>query len=208
MPRALEPVAVAILARAPLPGLAKTRLIPVLGAHAAAGLQETLTERAIEAACAAATGPVTLWGTPDIGHRMFADLAARFPVALARQPEGDLGARMLAAFDAADAPALVIGTDCPALTAAHLRQAADVLRQGRDAVIIPADDGGYVLIGARRPQPVLFGDMIWSADSVMAVTRGRLRAAGLSFEELPPLWDIDREADLDRAEREGFNLLG
>ena len=62
MPRAPEPVAIAILARAPLPGLAKTRLIPVLGAHAAAVLQERLTERAAETACAAATGPVTLWG--------------------------------------------------------------------------------------------------------------------------------------------------
>lgn len=208
MSRAPEPVAVAILARAPLPGRAKTRLIPVLGAHAAAVLQERLTERATETACAAATGPVTLWGAPDIGHRTFADLAARFPVALARQPEGDLGARMLAAFEAADGPALVIGADCPALTPAHLRQAADVLRQVRDAVIIPAEDGGYVLIGSRRPQPALFGEMIWGADSVMTETRGRLRAAGLSFEELPPLWDIDREADFDRAEREGFNLLG
>jgi uncharacterized protein len=208
MSRAPEPVAVAILAKAPLPGLAKTRLIPVLGAHAAAVLQERLTERAVETACAAAIGSVALWGTLDVKHRMFSDLAARFPVTLARQPEGDLGARMLAAFEAASGPALVIGTDCPVLTADHLRQAADILRHECDAVVIPAEDGGYVLIGMRVPQIVLFDDMAWSTDTVMTMTRERLRDAGLTWKELPPLWDIDREADIDRAEHEGFNLLG
>jgi uncharacterized protein len=208
MSRAPEPVAVAILARAPLPGLAKTRLIPVLGAHAAAVLQERLTERAVETACAAAVGPVTLWGAPDARHRMFAELAGRFAIARADQLEGDLGARMLAALEAANGPALVIGTDCPALTAEHLRQAADILRNESDAVVIPAEDGGYVLIGTRVPQIILFDGMTWSTDSVMAVTRERLRDAGLCWKELPPLWDIDRETDFDRAEREGFNLLG
>lgn len=208
MPRAPEPVAIAILARAPLPGLAKTRLIPVLGAHAAAVLQERLTERAAETACAAATGPVTLWGAPDAKHRMFAELARRFPVTLAPQPDGDLGAKMLKALEAANGPALVIGTDCPALTAEHLRQAANILRNECDAVVIPAEDGGYVLIGMRVPQIILFDGMTWSTDSVMAVTRTRLRDTGLAWKELAPLWDIDREADFDRAEREGFKLLG
>jgi uncharacterized protein len=208
MSRAPEPIAVAILARAPLPGLAKTRLIPVLGAHAAAVLQERLTGRAVEAACAAAVGPVTLWGAPDAKHRMFAELGARFAVTCADQPNGDLGARMLTALEAANGPALVIGTDCPALTAEHLRQAADILRCECDAVVVPAEDGGYVLIGMRVPQVALFDDMMWSTDNVMAVTRERLRGAGLAWKELPPLWDIDREADFDRAEREGFDLLG
>ena len=145
------PVAIAILAKAPIPGFAKTRLIPALGDAGAATLQARLTERAVATAMAADTGPVTLWAAPDQGHPSFAQLAERFALALACQHDGDLGDRMLAALAGADGPALVIGTDCPALTAGHLRAAADVLRAGADAVLIPAEDGGYVLIGARAP---------------------------------------------------------
>ena len=92
-----EPVAVAILAKAPLPGFAKTRLIPVLGAEGAALLQARLVERAVATACAARLGPVTLWAAPDESHALFQAIGARFGIALARQDNGDLGARMLAA---------------------------------------------------------------------------------------------------------------
>src|SRR5580692_3263884 len=136
-----EPVAVAILAKAPLPGLAKTRLAPALGPDGAAQLQARLIERAVETARAAEIGPVTLWAAPDQDHPAFQALAALFGVALARQPDGDLGARMLAAIAAARGPALVIGTDCPALAPAHLRAAAEALVEV-DAVVIPVEDGG------------------------------------------------------------------
>src|SRR5215470_17906082 len=115
-----EPVAIAVLAKAPLPGFAKTRLIPALGADGAAQLQARLTARAVATARAAATGPITLWAAPDTTHASFRALAADGGVALAPQGGGDLGARMLAASSATDGPCLVIGTDCPALTAAHL----------------------------------------------------------------------------------------
>jgi uncharacterized protein len=201
-----DPVAVAILAKAPLPGFAKTRLIPELGAHGAAALQDRFIARAAETACAAETGPVTLWATPDIRHAAFRDLAARHGLRLATQPDGDLGARMLAALAAADGPALVIGTDCPALTADHLRDAAAVLRAGTaEVVLIPAQDGGYVLIGARRPQPALFSDMAWSTHVVMSETRSRLLRAGIPWTELAPLWDVDTPADLERLRQDdGF----
>ena len=123
-----EPVAVAILAKAPIAGFAKTRLIPVLGARGAAVLQERLVGRAVETACAAAIGPVTLWATPDESHPVFQSIGARLGITLARQADGDLGARMLAAITAANRCVLLIGTDCPALTLEHLRTAADVLR--------------------------------------------------------------------------------
>src|SRR5262249_58247973 len=96
-----EPVALAILAKAPLPGLAKTGLAPALGANGAAALQGRLIVRAVETARAANIGPVTLWAAPDQDHPAFQTLAALFGVALARQPDGDLGARMLAALEAA-----------------------------------------------------------------------------------------------------------
>jgi rSAM/selenodomain-associated transferase 1 len=193
-----EPVAVAVLAKAPVAGLAKTRLAPILGNDGAAALQERLTAHAVATACAAAIGPVTLWAMPDASHPSFRRLAQRHPIALAAQPDGDLGARMLAAFVAAYRPALVIGADCPALTPAHLTTAAEHLRDGIDAVLIPAEDGGYVLIGLRQPQPGLFDGIIWSTASVAAETRRRLARLGLSWREPARLWDLDRPEDLAR----------
>ncbi|HXD46639.1 MAG TPA: TIGR04282 family arsenosugar biosynthesis glycosyltransferase [Pseudolabrys sp.] len=186
---------VAILARAPVPGFAKTRLVPAIGAHAAAVLQERLTAQAVAAALAAKVGPVTLWCTPDLTHRSFRDLG----VALKRQPEGDLGARMLACFEGK--PTLVIGADCPCLTPAHLRDAAQAL-VAHDVVLIPAEDGGYVLVGAKAAHPGLFEAMTWSVPAVLAETRKRIAALGLSAAELPALWDVDTEDDLARMERE------
>ena len=194
-------ITVAIMAKAPIPGLAKTRLIPSIGAHAAGVLQERLTERAVETALAAAIGPVTLWCAPDPSHRSFRDLVARYAVTLKRQPEGDLGARMLAAIAASRRPALVIGTDCPAFTGEHLRAAANALRDA-EVVLIPAEDGGYVLIGARAAYAELFAGIAWGTASVLAETRARISTLGLTSIELPPLWDIDTESDLARFERE------
>jgi rSAM/selenodomain-associated transferase 1 len=201
-----EPVAVAVLAKAPLPGFAKTRLIPALGAEGAALLQARLVERAVATACAAVIGPVTLWTTPDESHPLFQAIGAHFGVALARQGDGDLGTRMLAAMAAANTPALVIGTDCPALTCEHLRAAADILR-GADAVVIPTEDGGYALIGMRAPARALFSDMQWSAPGVMEETRRRLRALGLTWQEAVTLWDVDLPEDLERLREIGLHHL-
>jgi uncharacterized protein len=193
-------VAVAILAKAPIPGTAKTRLIPSIGAHAAAVLQERLTERTVATALAAAVGPVTLWCAPDPSHPSFRDLVVRHAVTLKRQPSGDLGARMLAAMAAGGRPTLVIGSDCPACTAENLRAAANALHDA-DVVLIPAEDGGYVLIGARVAHPQLFAGIAWGSASVLAETRARTAALGLTCSELPTLWDVDTEADLARFER-------
>jgi uncharacterized protein len=194
-------ISIAVLAKAPVPGLAKTRLIPAIGAHAAAVLAERLTEHAVSTAIAAHIGPVTLWCAPGPDHAAFRTLALRHAITLRRQPEGDLGQRMLAAFASAKGPALVIGSDCPALTPGHLRSAAAALEKA-DVVLIPAEDGGYVLIGARAPQPALFEDMTWSVAGVLVETRRRIAASKLRAVELSALWDVDSEADLTRMERE------
>ena len=197
-----SPVSIAILAKAPIPGLVKTRLIPTIGAHAAAVLQERLTERAIATSLAAEVGPVTLWCSPDATHSTFLKLVMQQRIILKRQPEGDLGARMLAATAASTGPVLVIGTDCPALTELHLRGAANALREGNDVIIIPAEDGGYVLIGTRKPQPAIFSGIAWGTNTVLAETRARIIEQRLGLIEQPPLWDVDTEADLARLERE------
>lgn len=201
--------AIAVFARAPLAGAAKTRLIPSLGAAGAARLQRRLSLHALAVAQRAALGRVTLWGAPDDRHRFFRAVQRCGDLDLRSQSGADLGERMAAAFAAQDGPLLLIGSDCPALRPAHLVAAARALLdepQGdRDAVFIPAEDGGYVLVGLRRPQPGLFTGIAWGSERVMGQTRQRLCRLGLRWAELPELWDVDRPADLARlATLEGF----
>lgn len=192
-------VGIAILGKAPIAGLAKTRLIPRLGPAGAAALQAWLLRRTVATALAADLGPLCLWCTPDTGHPQFAHCATLGALTLKQQPDGDLGQRMHAAIADSAAPGgtLVIGTDCPALSPALLRQAAAALSE-HDAVLIPAEDGGYVLIGLRQPEWRVFDDIAWSSPQVMAQTRQRLAEAGLRWHELPDLWDVDRSEDIDR----------
>lgn len=200
------PAAVAVLAKAPVPGLAKTRLIPALGAAGAARAQRGFALQTLITARAAATGPVILWCAPAVQHRFFSALAARHGVACVPQPGGDLGMRMGEVMHRHFAgvrgmPLLIVGTDCPVLTPQVLQQAADVL-QHHDAVLIPAEDGGYVLIGMSRPLPLVFEGIDWSTARVMAQTRERLLAAGARWQEMPPLWDVDEPADWARLQHQ------
>lgn len=192
-------VGVAILARAPVPGHTKTRLIPALGAEGAARLQRWLLQRTVAMALVADVGPVFLWCAGDPHHPDFSLCRAYGPVSLRQQPEGDLGQRMLTAMQESATPdgVLVIGTDCPALTPSHLRQAAERLRH-HDAVIMPAEDGGYVLIGMCEPLGSAFEAVDWGSGRVMAQTRQRLRATGCDWDEPTTLWDVDRPEDLPR----------
>ncbi|MFO1199026.1 MAG: TIGR04282 family arsenosugar biosynthesis glycosyltransferase [Burkholderiaceae bacterium] len=206
----LRSVQVAVMAKAPVPGFAKTRLIPALGAHGAARLQRRLTCRAIRVALDAGLGAVTLWCAPDARHRYFRVLERAAGVACRPQPDGDLGERMHAAFrwHCPAGPLLLIGTDCPPLRPSHLREAARALLHGDDAVFVPVDDGGYVLVGLREPRAELFDDVHWSTASVMSETRERARAAGLTVNELATLWDLDVPRDLDRLSLPDAEALG
>ncbi|MDP1691337.1 MAG: TIGR04282 family arsenosugar biosynthesis glycosyltransferase [Burkholderiaceae bacterium] len=196
----LQHVQVAVLAKAPVPGLAKTRLIPALGPRGAARLQRQLTRAALQTALDAGLGAVTLWCAPHAQHRFFRALRQTTGVPCLVQASGDLGERMHTAFrlHCEQGPVLLTGTDCPPLTPAHLRQAAQALLDGDDAVFHPAEDGGYVLVGLCRPQAALFRDIAWSTDAVMAQTRERASAVGLRVRELETLWDLDVPADLAR----------
>jgi len=189
-------IGVAILAKAPIPGLAKTRLIPHLGAVGAAMLQRWLLQRTVAMAVVADVGPVTLWCTPDTGHPDFALCRGFGSVSLRRQPDVDLGERMRTAV--AESPTLagtlVIGSDCPALSSSLLRRAANILRASH-AVVIPAEDGGYVLIGMREAAHAVFRDVAWSTEHVMAQTRHNLAEIGWRWSELDKLWDVDRVED-------------
>ena len=194
------PCPVIVMAKAPLPGFAKTRLIPALGAQGAALLAERLLDTTVAQALAAALGPVDLCCAPDSGHAAFERHASSQGLVLSHQGDGDLGARMARALDrwlAQAGRALLIGTDAPSLDATMLQRAAAAL-DNADAVFIPAHDGGYALVGLRRPAPSLFSGMAWSTPTVMAHTRERAAAAGLRLAELPAIADIDEPADLVR----------
>ena len=193
-------VGIAILAKAPIPGLAKTRLIPRLGEQGAARLQSWLLQRTVAAALVADVGPVSLWCAPDTQHPEFHLCRAFGQVSLHRQPAGDLGARMLAALE--DRPALsatlIVGTDCPVLSPSLLRRAAECLRGGDDAVVLPAEDGGYVLIGMREAAAGPFTGIEWGTGRVIDQTRRRLGEMGWRWSEPATLWDVDRPPDLYR----------
>lgn len=194
-----QPLAIVVMAKAPIAGLAKTRLMPLLGADGAAALQAWLLQRTVATALAADLGPVSLWCAPDTDHPAFVACSRGGRLSLHRQPEGDLGQRMLAAAEtsATAAGVLLIGTDCPLLDAQRLRRAAASLRE-HDAVVLPAEDGGYVLLGLRRVAAEAFADISWSTDQVLAQTRARMTGLGWRWEEPETLWDIDYPADYAR----------
>lgn len=196
-----DQVPIAVFAKAPIEGYAKTRLAPRLTPAQAAGLQASLIGRTIATALAAHVGPVTLWCAPDRGHPLFSTLARQHSLTLFDQCGADLGERMLGAFErlTPQGPVLLIGCDCPMLAASHLVECAERLRAGDDAVFLPCEDGGYALVGLMRPVPGLFAAMPWSTDAVMAETRIRARQLGLKVAEPAIVWDLDRPADYDRA---------
>lgn len=197
--RRISPVQVAVFAKAPIPGEVKTRLLPLLGPADAAELHATLVRRALETAREAHLGPVSLWCTPETGHPFFAACASAFEVSLLEQRGGHLGERMARAFDRLleTGPALLVGSDCPSLRAEDLRAAAGSLAT-HDAVIQPAEDGGYVLVGLAKAVPGIFEAIRWGQSSVMRDTRLRLRRAGATWREMPVRWDVDRPEDYRR----------
>ncbi|MFN3566631.1 MAG: TIGR04282 family arsenosugar biosynthesis glycosyltransferase [Burkholderiaceae bacterium] len=202
------PVDIAVFAKAPVPGEAKTRLAPRLGADGAARLQERLIETALQKSVALAGARVTLWVAGDARHPFVAACAQRVGVRVRLQQGCDLGARMLHAFADTLAPGrgercLLIGTDCPALTTADLAAAAQALAE-HDAVVQPADDGGYVLIGLRAPHAPLFEGIEWGGPKVMQATRERMARLALRWCERPPLPDLDTPQDYERALAAGW----
>lgn len=200
-----------LFAKAPVPGTVKTRLIPALGEAGATRLHARLVEHALALAVAAGSGlaPVELWCAPATDHPFFAASAATHPVRLCSQRGADLGERMhhalATALEEAES-AVLMGSDCPAIDGGYLAQAFVALEDGADLVLGPAADGGYVLVGLRRPQPALFRHIPWGGAEVLARTRERAHSLGLTVRELPELWDVDRPEDLARLRSLGWVL--
>ena len=191
-----------VFAKAPRPGLAKTRLIPALGAAGAAALAARMLAHTLDQALASDVGAVELCVAPAPGDAAWQGVELPEGLALTAQGAGDLGARMARAaqraIEAGDACAgvLLIGTDCPAVDAVCLRQAASALEE-TDAVIAPTADGGYALLGLRRFDASLFADIAWSTSTVATTTMARLDALDWHCMHLPLMRDIDEPVDLE-----------
>ncbi len=191
-------VRIVIFAKAPVAGLAKTRLIPALGAQGAADLARRMLDHTVEQALAAEVGPVELCVTPSPVDVAWQNVVVAKSVAWSGQGDGDLGERMARAVrrvTGAGESLLLVGTDCPALDVALLRNAADSL-QHFDATLVPTADGGYVLLGLNGFHASLFEDIEWSTGCVAAITRRRMARLGWKVLENPTVHDIDDPADL------------
>lgn len=189
---------IVIIAKAPIGGFAKTRLIPALGRDGTARLARRMLEHAAHTALHADVGPVELCVTPSPADPVWTTLGLPERLAWSAQGDGDLGMRMArAASRATDGgkEVILIGTDCPGLTAQHLRDAAAALAH-HDAAIVPTVDGGYALLALRRFHPSLFEHMPWSTDGVAFETLCRIGRLGWHASTARPLHDIDEPADL------------
>ena len=194
----MKPLVITIFAKAPQPGFAKTRLIPALGEIGAAKLAQRLLMHTLTESLAAGVGRVELCVTPSITDPVWQTLAVPDEVQLSEQGDGDLGARMARrarrAIESGES-ILLIGTDCPKLDAARLRRAATALQES-DAVLVPAADGGYVLLGLRNFHETVFTGIPWSTDTVAHETLSRMGQLGWTVQKHPVLHDIDEPVDL------------
>ncbi|MEG3845799.1 TIGR04282 family arsenosugar biosynthesis glycosyltransferase [Microcoleus sp. herbarium19] len=189
-----------VFTRYPEPGKTKTRLIPVLGSVGAANLHRLIAGRTIARALSLQNSrplSVEIHYTGGSQQQMQDWLGT--DLIYQNQIDGDLGARMTAAFqmsfDSGADKAVIIGTDCPDLKAEIAAQAFDELSD-RDLVLGPAKDGGYYSIGLRRSIPELFDGINWGTSEVFASTRAIAQNLNLNIAVLPILADIDRPEDL------------
>ena len=182
-----------LFSKFPTPGEAKTRLIPALGEAGAAAIHRALALRTVEVLRNACAGTVEIayTGADEADFRDWLGSALTF----VPQVASDLTGRLIERLH--PAPVIFFGADTPDLTASIVTDAANALAQ-HDAVIGPASDGGYYLIGLARPQPELFTDMPWSTDAVLPETMRRLAKLGIEPFLLPVLHDCDRPEDLAR----------
>jgi len=192
--------ALAVMARAPVPGQVKTRLQPHLSPEQCSELYTALLRDAIELACSVRAYAPFLAFTPAEAERYFRRLAP-MRMGLISQTGSDLGQRMQGVMERLDeegySPVVIVGSDLPALQPATLEQAVQSLRNA-DVCLGPSRDGGYYLVGGRRTCAPIFKGIPWGTARVLEVTIEKSKAAGLTVALLGECADVDTLEDLDR----------
>lgn len=187
-----------LLAKTPQCGKVKTRLEPHLGAEGCLQLHKWLVEDQVKRLMEHSGYDLALYVTGDLNHPYWQTVRRSYGVNLYLQCDGDLGARM---YDAVNRTltqrpwVILIGADCPALDARYVQEAINQLEYGADAVIGPAEDGGYVLLGLSRPIPEIFLGVDWGTSRVLSQTMNKMDHLGMRPHLLNPLRDLDVWAD-------------
>lgn len=191
----------------PEAGRVKTRLIPALGVTGALDAHVTLSLQVLDNLCATGFDVEFWWDRPletppEEAAPVLQELISA-GITQCFQQGDNLGARMAAALAGAlkqRTTAIIVGSDCPSVDPGYVRMAAAALRDV-DVVLGPSNDGGYVLIGARKMHPAALANVAWGTPGVMEQTLARMASAGLTVTTLEPRWDVDEPEDWARFQR-------
>ena len=189
-------IKILLFTKPPVTGQCKTRLIPALGKEGAATLQQKLLHKIIQDLLDFKLCPFEVWQSDDSDY--FSQLNFADELNVKTQSGDELGARMANAFKdnlAGNKKVIIIGSDCVEYTRAYLANAITALLDN-EVVIGPAHDGGYLLIGMSKFQPIIFDNIEWGTDNVLESTLQKLKKANVTYSQLNTLHDIDRPEDL------------
>ena len=195
--------AILVFSKAPVAGQVNTRLVPYITAQQAALLHEELTRDRLQMCTSAGVCDVQLWCSPDTSHRFFIDCQHRYGVPLLQQRGNDLGERMsnalktmLGSYD----KIVIIGSDAPMLGMDTIDAAFKALTN-RETVMVPAEDGGYVLLGATVQHDEMLKGVPWGTEKVLTSTLDNLARLNFDYALVGKSWDVDRPEDLERYKR-------
>ena len=194
---------VLVFSKAPVAGEVNTRLTPFISHDEAADLQRELVHNRLEMLEASSLCRYQLWCAPDTQHPFFKDCADIYGIDLKTQTGIDLGERMLNASRTmleSYSKVIIIGTDAPALGVDQLEQAISELDH-HDAVLVPAEDGGYVLLGARVQHDEMLKGVPWGTEKVLASTLDNMARLNIDCALVGKSWDVHRPEDFERYRR-------
>ncbi len=195
-------------AKWPRLGKVKTRLAQTIGNQAAFDVHVELTMNVLANLTSANLGTVELWFDQILngeeGRQLMA-LCDKTQVTVSTQCGVDLGERMYQALSKGlrnHDKVIIVGSDCPTVDEIYLMSAVSAL-DSSDLVLGPAEDGGYVLIGARKIHSELFAGIEWGTSSVLEATSENAKKNRLSVKHLALTWDVDEYEDYLRWSDEG-----
>jgi rSAM/selenodomain-associated transferase 1 len=189
-----------VFTKAPILGEVKTRLQPDYSPEQSLKLHKKLVINTLTSISDLSQFDIDLCCTPNRQNMFFLECEKQFPIQLSDQLGDDLGERMAFAFSSSlqvYEKVIIVGTDCPDLNGGYVNDALKAL-DDFDAVIGPAEDGGYVLLGLKQFSPELFTDILWGSDAVLKQTKKVLTELSWSCHELGIMYDVDRPEDLQR----------